>query len=326
MNFSVLGGGRWGTALALHLGNLGHRVLVFERKEETVRLIREGKHPYTEGIKLRGVDATQDLNKALDFSDYIIVALPVQVIREVLGGKALGGKRIISASKGLEVGTEKRVSEVLLEIDPDVKVFCLSGPSFASEVSKGLPTALVLAGNDLEEMEKIRNWISSENFRVYLSTDLVGVELGGALKNVIAIACGISDGLGLGENARASLMTRGLAEIVRIGVSLGAKKETFYGLSGMGDLFLTASSPQSRNRTFGYLLGQGLSMEEILQRLNQTVEGIHTVKAVYRLSTERSLHAPISTAVYRVVVEGYPPRDVALELLRRPPQSPFETL
>ncbi len=326
MNFSVLGGGRWGTALALHLGNLGHRVLVFERKEETVRLIKEGKHPYMEGVQLRGVDATQDLDRALDFSDYIIVALPVQAIREVLGKKALVGKRIISASKGLEVGTEKRVSEVLLEIDPDVKVFCLSGPSFASEVSKGLPTALVLAGNDLEEMEKIRKWISSENFRVYLSTDLVGVELGGALKNVIAIACGISDGLGLGENARASLMTRGLAEIVRLGVSLGAKKETFYGLSGMGDLFLTASSPQSRNRTFGYLLGQGLSVQEALQRLNQTVEGIHTVKAVYKISTERGLYAPISTAVYKVVVEGLPPKETALELLRRPPQNPFETL
>ena len=326
MNFSVLGGGRWGTALALHLGNLGHRVLVFERKEETVRLIKEGKHPYMEGVKLRGVDATQDLDKAIDFSDYIIVALPVQAIREVLGKKALVGKRIISASKGLEVGTEKRVSQILLEIEPSVKVFCLSGPSFASEVSKGLPTALVLAGNDLEEMEKIRNWISSENFRVYLSTDLVGVELGGALKNVIAIACGISDGLGLGENARASLMTRGLAEMVRLGVSLGAKKETFYGLSGMGDLFLTASSPQSRNRTFGYLLGQGLSVQEALQRLNQTVEGIHTVKAVYKISTERGLYAPISTAVYKVVVEGLPPKETALELLRRPPQNPFETL
>ncbi len=326
MNFSVLGGGRWGTALALHLGNLGHRVLVFERKEETVRLIKEGKHPYMEGVKLRGVDATQDLDKAIDFSDYIIVALPVQAIREVLGKKALVGKRIISASKGLEVGTEKRVSQILLEIEPSVKVFCLSGPSFASEVSKGLPTALVLAGNDLEEMEKIRKWISSKNFRVYLSTDLVGVELGGALKNVIAIACGISDGLGLGENARASLMTRGLAEMVRLGVSLGAKKETFYGLSGMGDLFLTASSPQSRNRTFGYLLGQGLSVQEALQRLNQTVEGIHTVKAVYKISTERGLYAPISTAVYKVVVEGLPPKETALELLRRPPQNPFETL
>ncbi|WPM31211.1 NAD(P)-dependent glycerol-3-phosphate dehydrogenase [Hydrogenobacter sp. T-2] len=326
MNFSVLGGGRWGTALALHLGNLGHRVLVFERKEETVRLIKEGKHPHMEGVKLRGVDATQDLDKAIDFSDYIIVALPVQAIREVLGKKALSDKRIISASKGLEVGTEKRVSQILLEIEPSVKVFCLSGPSFASEVSKGLPTALVLAGNDLEEMEKVRKWISSENFRVYLSTDLIGVELGGALKNVIAIACGISDGLGLGENARASLMTRGLAEMVRLGVSLGAKKETFYGLSGMGDLFLTASSPQSRNRTLGYLLGQGLSVQEALQRLNQTVEGIHTVKAVYKISTERGLYAPISTAVYKVVVEGFPPKETALELLRRPPQNPLETL
>ncbi len=326
MNFSVLGGGRWGTALAFHLGNLGHSLMVFDRKEDIVRTIKEGKHPYMDGVKLKGVDATQDLNKALAFSDYVIVALPVQVIRQVLSGSSLKGKRFISASKGLEVGTEKRVSEILLELEPSVKVFCLSGPSFANEVSKGLPTALVLAGGDLEEMEKIRSWISSENFRVYLSTDLVGVELGGALKNVIAIACGISDGLGFGENARASLMTRGLAEMVRIGVSLGAKRETFYGLSGMGDLFLTASSTQSRNRTFGHLLGQGLSLQEALERLNQTVEGIHTVKAVHKLSMEKGLHTPISTAVYRVVVEGYPPRDVALELLKRPPQSFFETL
>ena len=140
------------------------------------------------------------------------------------------------------------------------------GPSFASEVSKGLPTALVLAGKNREEMERIRGWISSEGFRVYLSTDLVGVELGGALKNVIAIACGISDGLGFGENARASLITRGLAEMVRVGVSLGARRETFYGLSGVGDLFLTASSSQSRNRSFGYMLGQGLSVEEALKK------------------------------------------------------------
>ncbi|MEJ5338137.1 MAG: NAD(P)H-dependent glycerol-3-phosphate dehydrogenase [Aquificaceae bacterium] len=326
MNFSILGGGRWGVALAIHLGKLGHSIMVFDRKEETVRTIEEGKHPYMEGVRLRNVGATQDLEDALAFSDYVIIALPVQAIREVLAQKPLRGKRVVSASKGLEVGTEKRVSELLLELEPSLKVFCLSGPSFASEVSKGLPTALVLAGEELEEMEKIRNWISSENFRVYLSTDLVGVELGGALKNVIAIACGISDGLGLGENARASLMTRGLAEMVRIGVSLGARKDTFYGLSGMGDLFLTASSAQSRNRTFGYLLGQGLPLEEALKRLNQTVEGIHTVRAVQRLAMDRKIHTPINNAVYRVVVEGYPPKDVALELLKRPPQSPFEMI
>lgn len=326
MRFSILGGGRWGTALAVHLGNLGHTLMVFDRKEEVIKALNEGRHPYMEGIKIKGVRATAQIDEALAFSDYIVLALPVQAIRQVLSGKDLKDKKIISASKGLEVGTEKRVSEVLLEIEPSVKVFPLSGPSFASEVSKGLPTALVLAGEDLHEMEKIRGWISSENFRIYLSTDPAGVELGGALKNVIAIACGISDGLGLGENARASLITRGLAEMVRIGLSLGAKKETFYGLSGMGDLFLTASSSQSRNRTFGYLIGQGLSVEEALQRLNQTVEGVHTVKAVYRISLEKGLYTPICHAVYKVVVEGFPPLETALELLRRPPQSPFETL
>ncbi len=326
MHFSILGGGRWGCALASHLGRLGHKTLIFEKNPEVIELINRGRHPYVEGVELKDAQATHDLEEALSFSDYIILALPVQVIREVLKGKSFKGKRVISASKGLEISTRKRVSEILLEIDPKVEVFCLSGPSFASEVSRGLPTALVLAGENVEEMERIRGWIGSENFRVYLSTDLVGVELGGALKNVIAIACGISDGLGFGENARASLITRGLAEMVRIGVSLGARRETFYGLSGVGDLFLTASSSQSRNRSFGYMLGKGLSVEEALKKLNQTVEGVHTVRAVYELSISLKIHAPISLAVYKVVVEGLPAHEVALELLRRPPQSPFETL
>ncbi|MFN3870575.1 MAG: NAD(P)H-dependent glycerol-3-phosphate dehydrogenase [Aquificaceae bacterium] len=326
MKFAVLGGGRWGCALAFHLKRLNHEVLVFDRNPQAVDLLNRGMHPYIEGLTLEGIKATTHLEEALNYSDYIIVALPVQAIREVLKGKSLKGKKVISASKGLEIGTNKRVSQVLLEIDHWVEVFCLSGPSFASEVSRGLPTALVLAGESIEEMEKIRKEISSENFRVYLSTDLVGVELGGALKNVIAIACGISDGLSLGENARASLITRGLAEMVRIGFALGAKRETFYGLSGVGDLFLTASSPQSRNRSFGYLLGQGLSVEEALKKLNQTVEGVHTVKAVYELSKTLNIHAPITLGVYKAVVEGVPPLQVALELLKRPPQNPFETL
>lgn len=326
MKFSILGGGRWGSALAFHLGRLGHKVLVFDRNPQVVEMLSNGVHPYMDGIKIKGLLGSLDIEEALGFSNYIILALPVQVIRDVLRGRDIKNKRIISASKGIEINTRKRVSEIILELESDVKVFCLSGPSFASEVSKGLPTALVLAGEDLEEMERIREWLSSEVFRVYFSTDLVGVELGGALKNVIAIACGISDGLGFGENARASLMTRGLAEMVRIGIALGAKRETFYGLSGMGDLFLTASSPQSRNRTFGYLLGQGLSVEEALKKLNQTVEGYHTVKALYEISKEKNIHAPISLAVYKVVVEGLPPSHVAFELLRKPPQNPFESL
>ncbi|MCS7262287.1 MAG: NAD(P)-dependent glycerol-3-phosphate dehydrogenase [Aquificaceae bacterium] len=325
MEFALLGGGRWGCALARHLSSLGHRVLLFDKNPQVVEALNGGRHPYMEGMEIKGVRATLELEEVLDSSPYLFLALPVQVIREVLQGKNLRGKCIVSASKGLEVGTQKRVSQVLLEIEPSAEVFCLSGPSFASEVSKGLPTALVLAGDRLEEMERIRSWISSENFRVYLSTDMVGVELGGALKNVIALACGISDGLGFGESARASLITRGFAEMVRLGVALGAKRETFYGLSGMGDLFLTASSPQSRNRSLGYMLGQGLSLQEALRRLSQTVEGVHTVRAVYELSKELRLHMPVSHGVYQVVVEGLPPREVALELLKRPPQNHFES-
>ncbi|MDW8032237.1 MAG: NAD(P)H-dependent glycerol-3-phosphate dehydrogenase [Aquificaceae bacterium] len=325
MDFALLGGGRWGCALARHLGSLGHRVLLFDRNPYVVEEVNKGRHPYAKGLELKGVRATGDLEEALGFSLYVFLALPVQVIRGVLQGSNMAGKVFISASKGLEVGTQRRVSEVLQELEPSVEVLCLSGPSFASEVARGLPTALVLAGKNLEEMERIRKCISSDTFRVYLSTDLVGVELGGALKNVIAIACGISDGLGFGENARASLITRGLAEMVRIGVELGARKETFYGLSGVGDLFLTASSSQSRNRSFGFLLGQGLSVEGALERLNQTVEGIHTARAVYELSKRKNLHAPLSSAVYRVVAEGLSPQASALELLKRPPHNPFES-
>ena len=326
MKFSILGGGRWGSALAFHLGGLGHSLLVFDRNPQVIEAINKGKHPYIEGIGLKGVRGSLDLEEVLEFSHYIILALPVQVIRDVLRGQNLKGKSIISASKGIEIATQKRVSEILLELEPNIRVFSLSGPSFASEVSRGLPTALVLAGEDLKEMERIRGWFSSEVFRVYLSTDLIGVELGGALKNVIAIACGISDGLCFGENARASLITRGLAEMVRIGLALGAKRETFYGLAGMGDLILTATSSQSRNRTFGYLIGQGLSVEEALKRLNQTVEGFYTVKALYELCKDKNIHAPISLAVYKILVEGYSPHAAALELLKRPPQSPFENL
>ncbi|MCS7307596.1 MAG: NAD(P)-dependent glycerol-3-phosphate dehydrogenase [Aquificaceae bacterium] len=326
MDIAIIGGGRWGCALARHLTTIGHRVLVFDRNASVVELINAGIHPYMEGVRIKDVRATQNLEEALNFSSYLLLALPVQAIRGALKGANLKGKKVISASKGLEVGTQKRVSELLLEIEPSVEVFCLSGPSFASEVSKGLPTALVLGGENSEEMERIRSWLSSDTFRVYLSNDLIGVELGGALKNVIAIACGISDGLGFGENARASLITRGLAEMVRVGVALGAKRETFYGLSGVGDLFLTASSPQSRNRTFGYLLGQGMSVKDSLKELNQTVEGMYTASAVYQLSKRLQLHAPISSAVYKVVVEDAPPRETALELLKRPPQNPFETL
>ncbi|SNZ10903.1 NAD(P)H-dependent glycerol-3-phosphate dehydrogenase [Hydrogenobacter hydrogenophilus] len=326
MKVSVLGGGRWGTALATHLGRLGHEVLVYERNEDVVKKINEGRHPYIQDITLSNVSATQNLKDAESHSDYLVIALPVQAIREVIKHIDLSKKVVISASKGLEVGTYKRVSQIVKEIHSSAVVFSLSGPSFASEVSKGLPTALVLAGEELEELRRVRDIFFSENFRVYLSTDIIGVELGGALKNVIAIACGISDGLGYGENARASLITRGLAEMVRIGISLGAKRETFYGLSGMGDLFLTASSSQSRNRTFGFLLSKGLKPEDAFREIGQVVEGAHTVKAVKKLSGELDIYTPICLAVYQVVVEGQDLYKIVRSLLLRPPKEEFENL
>lgn len=326
MKVSVLGGGRWGTALATHLGRLGHEVLVYERNQDVVKKINEGKHPYMQNITLSNVSATQNLKDAESYSDYLVVALPVQAIREVIKSIDLSKKVVVSASKGLEVDSYKRVSQIVKEVHSSATAFSLSGPSFASEVSKGLPTALVLAGEYGKQMMEVRDLFFSENFRVYLSTDIIGVELGGALKNVIAIACGISDGLGYGENARAALMTRGLAEMVRIGISLGAKRETFYGLSGMGDLFLTASSSQSRNRTFGFLIGKGLKPQDAFAQVGQVVEGADTVKAVKKLSEELGVYTPIYLAVYQVVVEGQDLHKVVRSLLLKPPKEEFENL
>ncbi|WP_448583619.1 NAD(P)H-dependent glycerol-3-phosphate dehydrogenase [Thermocrinis sp.] len=323
---TILGGGRWGTALGLYLSKKGFELMFFDRNPAVVESLRKGKDPYWELEFAKNPRATSVLDEAIEFSDLIVVALPVQVIREVLQNLVLKDKVIVSASKGLEVGSSKRVSQIIEELCIDCKTFVLSGPSFAEEVAKGLPCAVVLAGKDLETLRQIRDVFHSEVFRVYLSEDMVGVELGGALKNVIAIACGISDGLGFGDNARASLITRGLAEIVRIGSSLGGNRETFYGLSGLGDLVLTSTSSKSRNRTFGFLLGQGLSVEEAENRIKQVVEGKETVKAVKKLTEELNIYAPISWAVYQVVVEKISPELVARNLLLRPPQREFEYL
>ncbi len=324
MEFGILGGGRWGTALGLHLSRKGHRVLIYDRNPEPVKRINSGGHPYVEGVDLpEKMRATTSLRDLEDF-EYLVCALPTQVVGEVLSGLDLKGKVIINASKGLEKGTFRRVSQIVKDIEPEAQVLALSGPSFAEEVSRGLPTAVVLGYEGKRELaEKVRDLFNSENFRVYLNDDLVGVELGGALKNVMAIACGISDGLGFGHNARAALITRGLLEIARIGVRLGARKETFFGLSGAGDLILTATSDLSRNRTFGLLLGRGLSPREALTKIGQTVEGVETVKALKPLIDKENIYAPITNAVYQVVVEGRNLREVLKEMLLRTPGEEF---
>ncbi len=324
MEFSILGGGRWGTALGIHLARRGHTVLIYDVNESAVRSIEEGFHPYMEGFRLPpGISATTDLRAVESFRN-VICALPTQVVREVFSKLTLRGARVISASKGLEIHTFRRVSEVVKETQKEVSVFALSGPSFAEEVSRGMPTAVVLAHEgDTNSAKELQREITAENFRVYLNDDIVGVELGGALKNVIAIACGISDGLGFGYNARAALITRGLVEMTRIGVRLGARRETFFGLSGVGDLILTATSDLSRNRTFGLLLGRGFSPEDALKEIGQVVEGAKTVVALAELTEREGIYAPITSAVYRVVVRGEDLREVLREMLLRSPREEF---
>jgi glycerol-3-phosphate dehydrogenase (NAD(P)+) len=321
MNFGLLGGGRWGVAFSIHLGRNSHRVLIYDINREAVNLINKGKHPYMDMSLPEGVQATLNPEEVLDFSDTILLALPTQVIRDVIGRLDIAGKEIVSLSKGLEIGSYKRVSQIVKEVEPSAKVFVLSGPSFAKEVSLGIPTALVL-GYERENQSRakeLQESFSSETLRVYLNDDLVGIELGGALKNVMAIACGISDGLGYGNNTRAALITRGLMEMVRVGLRLGAKKDTFYGLAGNGDLILTTTSELSRNRSLGYMIGRGKSVEEALEKLGQVVEGIETVKAVKKLSSDLGVHTPISDAVYRIVIEKEDIRQVVRSLLLNPP-------
>jgi len=320
MKYTILGGGRWGTALGVHLSRKGIRVLIYDINSKAIERINKGLHPYIEDFKLNDfISGTTDIEEAGRFSEKIICALPTQVIEESLKNIDLNNKDVIIASKGIDVKSKKLISEIIKALHKEARIYVLSGPSFAIEVLKGLPTALVLAYEDEERGRTIQKELNAETFRVYRSRDIRGVELGGALKNVIAIACGISDGLGFGNNARASLITRGLKEMARIGVSLGAEEKTFYGLSGAGDLFLTASSDLSRNRTFGFLLAKGKTKEEILKELNQTVEGIETVKAVYSIVKEKNIYAPVSEAVYRVVIKGENMHEVIREMLLREP-------
>ncbi len=320
MKYTILGGGRWGIALAVHLARRDFEVLVYDISDKVIERINKHLHPYLENVVIdKKIRATKDIKEVERFSERIICALPTQAIKHTIELIDLNNKDVIVASKGIDVENKMLISDIIKSLAPASYINVLSGPSFAIEVLKGLPTALVLASEDIIRAKRIQMELNSEHFRVYRNSDIIGVELGGALKNVIAIACGISDGLGFGNNARASLITRGLKEMARIGTALGAKSETFYGLSGAGDLFLTASSELSRNRTFGYMMAKGKSRDEILKELNQTVEGVETVKAVYEIVKEKNIYAPVSEAVFNVVVQRKDIKETVREMLLREP-------
>lgn len=322
MNIFIIGAGSWGTAMAVHLADMGREVTVWNKFEAELELLRrDGENKkYLPGVKLSDkISFTSDMAEA-SAAELIIFALPSPLTREVsreLSQYVSDGTILVNLSKGLESESLKRLSEVISEEIPNTRVVVMSGPSHAEEVARGLPTTNVVASRDAQAAELVQSLIMNENFRLYTSTDVVGVELGGALKNVIALCAGISDGLGYGDNTKAALMTRGLEEIKRLGVLMGASAETFLGLSGMGDLIVTCTSMHSRNRRAGILIGKGKSTEEAMSEVGMVVEGINTAGAAYALSEKYKTSMPIVSEANKILFEGKSPRTAVWDLMTR---------
>jgi glycerol-3-phosphate dehydrogenase (NAD(P)+) len=320
---AVVGGGSWGTALAVHLGRLGLVPRLWARDPTLVGLIRSRRENpwYLPDIPLpETLSVTPDLAEALDGTGLVIVAVPSHVFGAIMEAAAAhlgGGTTILSATKGLEPERSRRMSEIASARCPGSPIAVLSGPTFAREVALGLPAAAVVASADAQVATALQGRLSSPQFRLYTNRDVLGVEIGGALKNVMAIATGISDGLGLGENARAALITRGLAEITRLGVGLGASPATFAGLAGIGDLVLTCTGSLSRNHTLGLALARGKTVEQARGETRMVAEGAQTSRAATALARQKGIALPICQEVAAVLFEGKTPREALASLLQR---------
>jgi len=315
---TVLGGGAWGTALALTAARAGHDVRQWARDPETVAALRRGENPrYLPGIALEpALDATIDLADALDGADCVLVVTPAQVLRQVLTEAKPhlpAGAPLVLCAKGIERETGTLLSRIADEIVPNHLVAALSGPSFATDVSRGLPTAVVIAAREEELAAGLAQRFSTGSFRCYSTDDLIGVEIGGALKNVFAIAAGAVIGFGLGASAQAATVTRGFAELRRIGEAFGARPETLMGLSGFGDLMLTCSSPQSRNFAYGLALGRGEPLEG-----RPLAEGVATAAIAARIVQERGIRAPIITTVSQILAGAITIQEAVTALMTRP--------
>jgi glycerol-3-phosphate dehydrogenase (NAD(P)+) len=318
---AVLGAGSWGTALANHMAENGFSVALWMRDSELVGLIKStGMNAvYLPGVQLsKNIQPTFVLSSALSGADMVISAVPSHGIRAIFkeAGRLAGDAVVVNAAKGIEEETCLTCSAVLKESGVK-KVVVLSGPSFAREVASKLPCALVAASDDAATAEAVQDAVSGATLRVYTNPDVMGVELGGAIKNVMAIAAGISDGLGLGSNARAALITRGLAEMTRLGRAMGARAETFFGLSGLGDLVLTCTGDLSRNRKVGMSMGGGQTLEEATAGMKMVAEGIRTARAVKKLARKHDVEMPITEEINRVLYEGRSPRKAVMELMTR---------
>jgi glycerol-3-phosphate dehydrogenase (NAD(P)+) len=324
---SVIGAGSWGTALAINLANNGHQVTVWSLLEDEVNMLstqREHKDKLP-GVKIPdSITFTTDLEKSCTDVDMIVLAVPSVYARSTAHNMASyikEGQLIVTVSKGIEEDTLMIQSEIVEDEIPQAVVAVLSGPSHAEEVGRGLPTTVVAGAKTKAVAEMVQSYFMNEVFRVYTSPDMLGIELGASLKNVIALAAGMADGLGFGDNTKAALITRGIKEISRLALAMGAKVETLGGLSGIGDLIVTCASRHSRNRKAGMLMGQGYSMQEAMDEVKMVVEGVYSAKAAIALARKYNVDMPIIEQVNAVLFEGQPAKDAVLELMMRDKKS-----
>jgi len=332
MKFSVIGAGGWGTTLAIILNEKGHNVILYEYFSDYCKVLNEKREniKFLKGIKIpENIKIINDLKAAIENSEYILLATPSHVLRKFLKKiKKFNYKQkvFISVVKGIEQKTLMTMSEIIKQELGNVKIVVLSGPSLAPEVARKIPTTVVAASEDLKFAEKVQQMLSTNYFRIYTNNDVKGVELGGSLKNVIAIAAGILDGIKTGDNTKAALITRGLAEIKRLGVKMGAHNDTFYGLSGLGDLVVTCEGKLSRNRTVGEQLGKGKKLKEILKNMEMVAEGVKTAYSAYKLSKKYDIEMPITKEVYEVIYKNKSPLKSIADLMSRTLKSEKEFL
>ncbi|RSK27443.1 NAD(P)H-dependent glycerol-3-phosphate dehydrogenase [Bacillus sp. HMF5848] len=332
---AVLGAGSWGTALSLVLSDNGYRVRLWGHLAEQIDEINQQRtnKKYVPDIVLPdSIQGYLSLEEACKHLDIIVLAVPTKAIREVLRQAVPlfgSAKHIVSVAKGIEPDTHLRISEIIEEEVPDnlrESVVILSGPSHAEEVVLRHPTTVTVSSKNKQATERIQDTFMNQNFRVYTNPDLIGVELGGALKNIIALGAGISDGLGHGDNAKAALITRGLAEIARLGSALGANPLTFSGLTGVGDLIVTCTSVHSRNWRAGHMLGKGKALQDVLDSMGMVVEGVRTTKAAYQLSKKLNVEMPITTAIYKLLFEDVSAKEAVESLMGRMKTHEMEDL
>ena len=329
---AVIGAGSWGTALSISLSGNGHTVKIWDLDQVHLQELTENRENvrYLPGVKFpEGIRIVFSIEEAIEESDIVVFSVPAQHFRSALDGALpyLGPDMVlVNVAKGIEQKSLKRLSEIAYEKLPNARYVVLSGPSHAEEVGRGMPTTLVAASEENKLAEFIQDVFMSDRLRIYTNSDVTGVELGGALKNIIALGAGISDGMGYGDNAKAAMMTRGITEIARLGVKLGANLSTFSGLTGIGDLIVTCTSMHSRNRRCGIMIGEGMKPSEATKKVGMVVEGMYTTEAAYQLAQQMGVEMPITEQIYNVINEKIDAREAVKSLMTRQKKHETEEL